>query len=216
MRIITLFLILFIVYSCDKNYKKNEKDAGSIEIIIGDQKSELDIFLGNESFKNDEAKRLNNLGIKFIKENQYKKAEEYFIAAYRLEPDNPTILNNLGNIYRKIGTKRMALEYYNESFAFSDSTYFNAAYNMGITYNYMEEYEKSKEILEFIISQTKDDNEKIFAKYEIVRAYVNQNKCSNAKNLYNEIKSDLNKFPEFNENRRKLEKRMENCVQHQL
>lgn len=217
MRIITLFILLLTFYSCDKNYKTNEpNDSSSIEIIIGDEKSDLDIFIGNQPFKNDEANRLNNLGIKYSKEKQYKKAEEYFIAAYRLEPTNPTILNNLGNIYRNIGTKKMALEYYNESFSFSDSTYFNAAYNMGITYSYMEEYEKSKEILELIVSRTKNENEKTLAEYEIVRVYVNQNKCSNAKNLYNKITSDLDKFPEFKENRAKLEERMENCVQHQL
>jgi len=214
MKIITIFILLLTMFSCDKSNKtKESNDIRTIQILQRTDKSKIDIFLGNESFNNDEALRLNNMGIQFIKENQYKKAEKKFIAAYRLEPNNLTVLTNLGNIYRKIGTEKMALEYYNEAFLLSDSTYFNAGYNMGTSYCNIKEYDKSKEILEYIISQTKDENEIIFAEYVIIRVYLNQNKCSKAKKLYNRIKSDLENFPELNENRKKLELRINNCVQ---
>src|SRR5690554_3487903 len=217
MRIITLFILLIVISSCDRNNKANKsKEESNVEIIVGEEKSELGIVMGNDSFKNDEAKSLNNLGINYIREKQYKKAEEYFLAAFRLEPKNPTILNNLGNIYREIGTDKMALEYYTKSFIASDSTYFNAAYNMGIAYCNLEEYEKSLEVLEYIIAVSKDKNEKLFAEYVIIRVYLSQNQCSKAKQLYDRIKTGLDKFPEFKENRAELEERMENCVQHRL
>lgn len=217
MRIITLFILSLTIFSCDKSHKTNESnDVRTIEILHREGESDLDIFLGNESFNNVEALRLNNMGIQFLKEYQYKKAEKNLIAAYRLEPKNPTILTNLGNIYREIGTGKMALEYFNEALIISDSTYFNAAYNMGVVYFSMKEYEKSKEILEYIILQTKDENEITFAEYEIVRVYLNQNKCSKARKLYNRIKSDLDKFPEFKEDREKLEQQINNCVQQRV
>lgn len=218
MKIITVFILLLLtMFSCDKSNKtKESNDIKTIQLLQKKDKSKVAIFLGNELFNNDEALRLNNMGIQFIKENQYKKAEKKFIAAYKLEPNNRTILTNLGNIYQKIGTEKMALEYYNEAFLISDSTYFNAAYNMGISYCNIKEYEKSKEILEYIISQTKDENEIIFAEFVIIRVYLNQNKCSKAKKLYNRIKSDLENFPELIENRVKLEQRIKNCVQQRL
>jgi tetratricopeptide (TPR) repeat protein len=217
MRLFTLLILSLTIFSCDKNHKtNNSNDVRTIEIFQSEGESDIDILLGNESFDNNEALRLNNIGIQFIKKNQFKKAEKNFLAAYEIEPKNPTILTNLGNIYREIGTEKMALEYYNEAFLISDSTYFNAAYNMGISYCSTKEYEKSNEILEYIIGKTKDENEITFSKFIIIRVFLNQNKCENAKKLYNEIKSDLDKFPGLIENRVKLEQRIKNCVQQSI
>ena len=214
MKIIASFLIVSMFFGCNnKSEKEILTDNKTIEILKRDGENDLDLFSGDNLFKNNEARNLNNDGIDFIKKNQYKLAEKKFIAAYRLEPKNPIILNNLGNIYREIGTSKMAIEYFNDALLVSDSTYFNAAYNLGIVYCNIGKYEKSKEILEFIKSQSTDVNEIIFSEYVIVRVYVSQNECLKARTLYNKISTDLNKYPELKENRKILEERIKNCVQ---
>ena len=212
MKVFTLLLLMIVIYGCDK--PKTSLNAENFEIIKGNDKK-LDIFWGVYLFKNKEANRLNNEGLNFIKEDDYDKAENKFIAAYRLEPDNPSILNNLGNIYKKKGTRKMAMEYYNESYTFSDSTYFPAAFNIGITYNYMREYDKSLEILEYIISQTEDKDKQTIVKFEMANVMIKQNKCSEARNLYENIKVNLNKYPEYKDDISEFEKKIKNCVQHE-
>src|SRR5690554_4451528 len=209
MRFFILLLLMFVIYGCDK--PKTSQNGEKFEIIKGDKK--LDIFSGVYSFKNKEANRLNEEGLTFIRKDDYDKAEIKFIEAYRLEPDNSTILNNLGNIYQKKGTHRMAMEYYTESYNLSDSTYFPAAFNIGITYNYMGEYDKSLRVLEYIISQTKNKEKQTIVKYEIANVMIKQNKCSEAKSLYESIKDDLNNYPEYKDDTDKFEKKMKNCVQ---
>ena len=109
----------------------------------------------------------------------------------------------------------MALEYYNEAYIASDSTYFNAGYNMGISYCNINEYEKSETILNHLISNTTNEVEITFAKYVLIRVYVNQRKCQEAKYIYTNIQADLEAFPQFNENREMLETKIKNCVQHE-
>lgn len=213
MRILLIFILSLNLCSCkDKKATSISNEERTVEVVNGEKEADLDIFVGGHFFKNKEANRLNSKGIEYIKKHKFKKAEEYFIAAYRIEPDNPVVLCNLGNIYRNIGTERMALEYYNEALIASDSAYFNAAYNMGISYCNINEYEKSEKILNYILSNTNVENELIFAKYVLIRVYVNQGECLKANELYTEIKPNLDKFPEFKSNREKVEIKLEDCV----
>ncbi len=214
MRIFLTFILAIITLACNElNGSDISNEKTEVEILNGEKELDIHIFSGGSFFKNKEADRLNSKGVDYIKKNKYKEAEKYFIAAYRLEPENPTILNNLGNIYREIGTEKMALEYYTEALIASDSTYFNAAYNMGISYCNIEEYEKSEKILNYIISNTSIENEKTFAEYVLIRVYVSQQQCKKATELYTKIKSELDKFPQFRANRENLEIKLENCIQ---
>src|SRR5690554_2991307 len=200
MKILKIIIFLLLAYSCtDGKNDSNTNEDKTIEVIKRTNDADLDIFIGDNFFKNKEANELNSKGIELIKEFNYKQAEKYFIEANRIEPENPIVLTNLGNLYREIGTEKMALEYYNEAFIASDSTYFNAAYNMGISYCNLDDYEKSEVILNYLISNTTNEDEIIFAKYVLIRVYVNQGKCRKANELYSSIHSDLDKFPEFKE-----------------
>ena len=181
-------------------------DSSDVDIVI----------IGNEIINNKEARELNYSGIQLAKKGEFRKAEKKLIAAYRIEPQNPIILNNIGNIYREIGTNKMALEYYSESYIASDSTYFNAGYNMGMTYCNLGEYDKSLQILQKIIEDTDDPNKIMISEYVKVRAYLSKNDCEKAEKLYKEIKNDLDEFPQFKMNREKVEKRIKNCVQQRL
>lgn len=210
MRVPILFLI--IIVNCGCNNPKAISKAEKFEINLTENKK-LEIIYGEYVFKNTEANRLNNEGIDALKEEDYDNAETKFIAAIRLEPDNPAILNNLGNIYREKGTHRMAMEYYKESFIFSDSTYFPSAFNMGVIRNLMGEYDKSFEIFEYILSRTKSENERTTVMYEMAHVMIKQNKCSEAINLYDSIKTDLYKFSEYKEDIAKFEKKIKNCTE---
>ncbi|WP_290628180.1 tetratricopeptide repeat protein [Altibacter sp.] len=174
--------------------------------------TDVDIVLKDIVIVNEEARELNYAGVQLAKKGKYRKAEKKFIAAFRIEPENPIILNNMGNIYREIGTNKMALEYYSESFIASDSTYFNAGYNMGIAYCNLGEYDKSLKILQKVIEDTDDPNRIMISEYAKVRVYLSQNDCDRAKQLYIKIKTDLDEFPQFRKNREKLENRIKNCV----
>lgn len=218
MKLVYLITSILLIYSCKKNLKKNEfVESNTMEVTIQpNDSSDVDIVIGNEIIKNKEALELNNLGIEHAKKGEFRKAEKKFIAAYRIEPENPIILNNMGNIYREIGTNKMALEYYSESFIASDSTYFNAGYNMGITYCDLGEYDKSLQTLQKIIEDTDDPNKIMISEYVKVRVYLSKNDCDKAEKLYREIKNDLDEFPQFKMNREIVEKRIKNCVQQRI
>jgi tetratricopeptide (TPR) repeat protein len=217
LRKIAIYTLLAIYIGCsDKNKTDYDTVERTIEIIQREDPIDLDIFYGYDTFVNQEARKLNNLGVELIKQNKYKAAEKEFIAAFRLEPKNPTILNNLGNIYREIGTEKMALEYYTDALIVSDSTYINAAYNMGISYYSIEDYEKSENILNYVLKKTDDKVWKMLAKYTLSKVYVNQKKCSEATEIYQKIKSDLNNYPKFECNQEKFEEKLKNCVQQRI
>mgnify|MGYP003679779301 FL=1 len=214
---ITFYIFLLVLISCsDRNRSDDKITERHIEIIQREDSIDLDIIHGYDTFKNQEVCDLNNLGIEYIRNNDYKAAEKEFIAAFRLEPNNPTILNNLGNIYQKIGTEKMALEYYTDSFKSSDSTYINAAYNMGISYCNLKEYEKSEEVLKYVLNHTNDETWQMLAKYTLSRLYLNQNRCEEAKEIYQVIKTDLNHYSKLKLNQKKFEIRLENCVQQSI
>ena len=62
-------------------------------------------------FKNNTANKLNSEGTRFLRNGAYLNAEEKFIEALKYESDNPTILNNLGNLTRDFGNEIKAIEF---------------------------------------------------------------------------------------------------------
>lgn len=171
----------------------------------------MNAFQGGYHFDSEEANRLNNEGIRFIKEHDYDQAEEKFIAASRLEPENPTLLNNLGNVYKNKGALSKAMVYYNESYIFSDSTFLLAVYNIARTYEEMGEYDKSLEEFKSILPRTSDENMLTMVKFEIAHILITQNKCSEAGELYERIKVNLSKHPAETDRMKRFEEKMEDC-----
>ena len=207
MKVFWVFISLLLVYSCKKNQtNKDFVDTSFMEIVVSPKdSSDVNIISGDEIIKNKEARYLNYSGVEFAKRGEYRKAEKQFIAAYRHDPKNPIILNNMGNIYKIVGTNKMALEYYNESFAASDSTYFNAGYNLGNTYCDIGEYDKSLKILDKIIHDSDNIDNILLSEYVKVRVYLSQKDCDKAIQIYTKIKTDLDKFTELKKNIEKTE-----------
>lgn len=205
--VIFLFLPLF---GCIE--KTNVSEKTEVIEVVERPDGPTEIITGVDEFKNKEAERLNGLGISYIRDNDYNQAEEKFIAAYRIEPDNPTILNNLGNIYQEKGTVRMALEYYTESFMASDSTYLKAAHNMGLMYAANEDFDKSLEIFDYVLAQTKSENQRLITSFEISRVLAKQNECMKAHELYNSIEEDIKNLLGSIEEINKLEQLLKDCM----
>ena len=89
-----LFIILFLVLISCKNEKKSHGNNSNLK----NDKGNIDLYIGNEKFESKEADKFNSEGIEFVKKSEYKKAEIMFLKALENEPNNPTILNNLGNV----------------------------------------------------------------------------------------------------------------------
>ena len=211
MKRVKLLLILISFVSCnDESIKKHS------EISFDKIDGELEVFIGEDNFENYKSEELNGLGIEMIKQDNVREAEKYFIEANRIEPKNPTVLTNLGNIYRKIGTERMAREYYNEALLNSDSLYFNAAYNLGLSYCAGNQLADSSNILEFIISKNSDQTKIAIANYTLATVYVSMNKCSLAKMKFVNVKNTLSAYPSYKTQLEILERKIKNCVQQRL
>ena len=208
MKLLGIILALFLFLSCIDDSRKNN-------IYLNEGITKNDFFITNYTFKNREAERLNGLGIQEIKNGKIREAEKYFIQAYRMETDNPVILTNLGNIYMKIGTAKMAIEYYQEAMLNSDSTYFVASYNLGRAYCNNDQFNEAKEVLEYTISRTDDNMQIAIAEYTLATVYINTKECDKANRLYLKIKNSFIEFPDFKSNLDTLEQNIKNCVQHE-
>ena len=67
------------------------------------------IILDGFEINNKQADSLNNLGIELSQSKKLKKGLEAFLKANKLEPYNPTILNNIGLNYRLNGETDLAV-----------------------------------------------------------------------------------------------------------
>lgn len=209
MKYLQIAFLILLCLSCNDTSKK-------LNIYYNEGLTENDFIIGNYTFKNREAERLNNLGIQEIKKSEIREAEKYFIQAYRLEPDNPVILTNLGNIYLKVGTAKMAIEYYQEALVSSDSTYFSAATNLGRVYCRNKQFEEAKQILDYIISITDDSRLIAIAEYTLATVYIETKECNKANYLYLKTKDSFDEYPDFKSNLDTLEEDIKNCLQEDI
>lgn len=115
-----------------------------------------EITIPGNDFQNSEAEKLNEEGVQMSKNGDYKSGKAFFLKALEIEPDNPTILSNLGlnNYFTK--DYESAKIYYQKAYTLSDSTYHIAAINLGLTYFYNKEFDKGIEICNYVINSTED------------------------------------------------------------
>jgi tetratricopeptide (TPR) repeat protein len=73
--------------------------------LIAEMQTRYMVEVNNLYVKNKYATLLAQIG-------ENKKAEEVFLEAYALAPENATVLNNLGNIYYQRGNSQKAVEFY--------------------------------------------------------------------------------------------------------
>ena len=165
-----LFLLVLIVTACKEN-PYSEKNSS--------------ISISGQKFEKQEALELNNLGVKKAKEGDHYSAKDKFFKALELEPNNPTILSNIGLYYQNQEMNKKAIEYHQKALLVSDSTYLISGVNLGHVYYQVGQYSKAIDILDFVIKEGKEKRLLITAHINRGFNYVRNGECIKAK-------SDLN------------------------
>ncbi|MFC4094955.1 tetratricopeptide repeat protein [Euzebyella saccharophila] len=159
---------------------------------------------------------MNSKAIREVKSGNHDSAKDLFYEALDLEPNNPTILSNIGLYYQDLGLDQKAIEFHNKSLKASDSTYLISGANLGNAYYQIGEYSKGIRILDFVIENTSEDK-------LLVAAYVNRGFNHLGKGNCKKAKSDLMTAKNKSSNQKdmdfqvsRLEKKLKNCLQQGL
>lgn len=197
MKLKHLVFLLFIVSSCkEKEYPKNSS-----------------ISISGQKFENVKAQELNDLGIEKAKDEKYDSAEKLFFEALKIEPENPTILSNIGLCYQSKEMYGKAIEYLEKSLVVSDSTYLISGVNLGNLYYQNEDYGKGINILNFVIENTDDNGLLIIAHINRGFNYYGKQDCKKAKSDLKFAKSLSSNHKDVKFQIDRLESRIKNCVQ---
>src|SRR5690606_10686548 len=187
-------------------------DELTIEFIKPSGIKKPHMFIGNEKFESKKAEDICNEGIRYVEMGEFLKAEVKFKQALTYEPNNPTILNNLGNFEDYMGYKEKAIAFYKEAFTASDSSYFNAAYNLGRMYCKSGEYVESEKILNYLIDNFKEPQFQSASSYLLANVYLQLKNCEKAKIHYQKSKKLYDSVPELKTLSQKLSKEIKDCV----
>ncbi|HBU79179.1 MAG TPA: hypothetical protein DEF18_13855 [Muricauda sp.] len=192
-----LLLFLFLCFACKE--KKTEKNSS--------------ISITGQNFENPNAGELNSKAIREVNSGNHDSAKDLFYEALDLEPNNPTILSNIGLYYQNLGLDQKAIEFHNKSLKVSDSTYFISGVNLGNAYYQIGEYSKGIRILDFVIENTSEDG-------LLQAAYVNRGFNHLGKGECKEAKSDLMTAKSMSSHQKemdfqidRLEKKLKDCLQ---
>ena len=205
-----LIVIFLGMISCKSKNNSNEK----FEVI--NNKGNVDLYIGGEKFETKESDKYNAEGIELSKKNEFNKAEIKFLKALKIEPNNPTILNNLGNIKKYKYEYEESISYYEKSLIVSDSLYFNSALNLGVVSYYVENYNKSLKLLEYVRSESNNLKLIKIAYYNLTLVYIAMNECDKAKTEFKKVKKLFENDIQFIEQYEYLETKIKNCAQHRV
>ena len=108
-----------------------------------------------------------------------------------------TILNNLGNFEDYMGYKNKAISFYKQAFISSDSSYYNAIYNLGRIYCKLGEYQESERILNYILDNFDEPEHQSGSSHLLATVYVQLKDCEKAKIYYLMSKKMFDSVPEL-------------------
>ena len=136
---IYLIITLFTLLSC----KKNNSNA----VYNLDQKSRNVILYGNlKHIKDQKVRELFEIGLENIENENYKKAQQYFLRANEIEANNIDILNCLANIESSLGNNQKSIKMLYKLISI-DSTKINTYINLGQKLMIEREYMEASKIL---------------------------------------------------------------------
>jgi tetratricopeptide (TPR) repeat protein len=98
---------------------------------------------------------LNNLGMLFLQEKEYKKAEEHFKKAITIE-EKANYLNNLGHAYANQNELSLAEKHYIKAIE-KDGSSLMAYKSLASLYQFTGNYKNSAEIWKYITTELSDD-----------------------------------------------------------
>tara|TARA_R110002096_G_scaffold243197_1_gene435300 strand:+ start:66 stop:686 length:621 start_codon:yes stop_codon:yes gene_type:complete len=194
---------LLLVISCLNNKSSNE-----ISEVDYTQNS-----ISNQEFKNPEAEKTNDIAVEYAKKGENTKAETIFIDALEIEPDNYTIMSNIGLNSLALKKYDKSIEFLKKAIIASDSTYFIANSNLGLVYYKTADYEKAIKTLDYVINNCNDKKIIRAAYINQALSYISNGNCTEAENNLILIKEiELEKSIEV-EN---IEEKLKNCVQQRV
>lgn len=112
-------------------------------------------YISKEEFKTVEAEQLTNEGLEAASKHDGEEALSLFHEALSIEPDNKTILNNIGLIFCQINVLDSAETYLLQSLE-QDPNYYNSRINLGLLYQQQNRYDESLEMNSFVINNCSD------------------------------------------------------------
>jgi tetratricopeptide (TPR) repeat protein len=133
---------------------------------------------GDETFE-----ALLNISIAFENVRHYELALKYLTQAYRQQPENLSVLYDLGYFYDRLHRFDRSLEFY-ETYLDLDPYSDNVWYNLGIVYHKTEQFEKAVEAYDFSIAINPDYASAYFNKATV---WINAGKFQNAVNCYKDF-----------------------------
>lgn len=202
-RIIIIISILFI--SCNKQRKFIKiNDNPYIEY----SKEGYDVIIYISDFRLNKGNKLNSEGIDFARNENFEKAREKFVQALTIEPNDPIILNNLGNLEYNDHKFEKAIEYLEKSLIYSDSLYVTAGINLGKTYSLIGEKEKSELLFNSILTKTDIDFLKGLCYFELTRKHLDYGEIQKAKLSLLNANSILTNYEDFEIELNELETRI--------
>lgn len=201
MKVIYIISILFLFISC-KNGTNEEIDFKNVEQIVSTE----DIY-----FENEKANRLNQEAIEYGKKGFPDKSCELLLEALKIEPNNPTLYNNLGLVYSLQNENKKSISSFQKSLLISDSTFLQAAVNLGLEYNKVGEYQNAINVLNFTIIKTQNKQLEIGARINKIFSLTQIKKCEEAKVEIKKIESNHDFIDVFTKQINDAKKGVKNC-----
>lgn len=196
LKLLTLFIISILFVSCDKK--------GSQSLIYTSREPEM--------FHSRKSDSLNAMGLKAARNGDIDRARTYFQQALKIEPNNPSIINNIGLLQFNIGNLDSAAYYCELSLLQSDSTYINAASNLGLIYFRRQDYDKCITIAEYIEHNSHDGFLIGIAKLNQAMALNEQSRCLEARVAFQKANSLLLDHDGTRKQVQAVEQAVSNCT----
>ena len=147
------------------------------------KESEAQFDRGLELSGDDTFEALINISIAYENVRHFEQAVKYLIQAYHQQPENLSVLYDLGYFFDRLHRFDESLKYY-QQYLDLDSYSDNVWYNIGIVYHKLEQYEKAVEAYEFSIAINPDYASSYFNKASV---WVNAGKYELAIASYREF-----------------------------
>jgi tetratricopeptide (TPR) repeat protein len=133
---------------------------------------------GDETFE-----ALLNISIAFENVRHYELAIKYLIQAFRQQPENLSVLYDMGYFYERLHRFDDSLKYY-EKYLDLDPYSDNVWYNMGIVYQKIEQHDKAVEAYDFSIAINPDYASAYFNKAAV---WINTDSLGKAISCYRDF-----------------------------
>jgi tetratricopeptide (TPR) repeat protein len=149
----SILIIASIIVCCKKPLEFNMiNDNPHIEHAINDES--ITLFHENFVSDSDEFNELVDRATDLSSDGRYNKARKVFDKAMTIDPNDPVLLNNYGNLEHSDKNFSKAISYFKKSIETSDKKYLVAYINLGKTYGLIGETENAKEAYFYVLNNT--------------------------------------------------------------